>query len=79
MQAVTVTKTEGAKMRGKPTTTGMVALKLHQTIMLPVPGWCRLTDRGRCYSNHVMLGGIGRISSEIGRSVGGSIATSYLL
>jgi len=51
VQAVTITKTQGAKIRGEPTTIGMVEWNLTRRL----PGWWQLNDKP-LYSNRVFWG-----------------------
>jgi len=74
VQAVTITKMQGAKMRGQPTTIGMTDLKrIYYATRTTMLEW-QLTVL--CEPCHVRR--YGGISFEIRRSMRGSVAISLL-
>ena len=75
VQAVTITKAEGAKVRGEPTTIGMADLKLNRY----ATSWQQhLSDKLTALFKLRRARWYGAISFEIRRSMGGSVATSLI-
>jgi len=74
VQAVTIMKTQGAKVRGEPTTIAWQSWNVSVTLS----GRRRLSDRLTALFKTCHARQYGGISFEIKRSMGGSIATFFL-